>query len=118
MQPARQLASRAVLVQFRATGGGAYKFAELFREELGVTLKKEDEMGCLVTGCNFLLHALRHEAFEFQDNVCTFMSHHAGAQEGCICSACTHSHGDSQCWMLLQGACPAQLRFECMQVTV
>jgi pantothenate kinase len=65
-------------VQFRATGGGAYKFADLFKERLGVTLKKEDEIGCLVAGCNFLLRAILHEAFEFRDNECHFMSHFSG----------------------------------------
>lgn len=39
----------------KATGGGAYKFADLFRERLGVSLDKEDEMDCLVAGANFLL---------------------------------------------------------------
>eukprot|EP00252_Welwitschia_mirabilis_P002910 TRINITY_DN12918_c0_g1_i1.p1 TRINITY_DN12918_c0_g1~~TRINITY_DN12918_c0_g1_i1.p1 ORF type:complete len:874 (+),score=191.99 TRINITY_DN12918_c0_g1_i1:173-2794(+) len=47
----------------KATGGGAYKYADLFKERLGVTLDKEDEMDCLVAGANFLLKAIRHEAF-------------------------------------------------------
>ncbi|XP_050376335.1 pantothenate kinase 2 [Argentina anserina] len=47
----------------KATGGGAYKFADLFKERLGVGLDKEDEMNCLVAGANFLLKAIRHEAF-------------------------------------------------------
>lgn len=47
----------------KATGGGAYKYAEVFKEKLGVTLDKEDEMDCLVAGANFLLKAIRHEAF-------------------------------------------------------
>ncbi|PKI59131.1 hypothetical protein CRG98_020497 [Punica granatum] len=47
----------------KATGGGAYKFTDLFRERLGVSLDKEDEMDCLVAGANFLLKAIRHEAF-------------------------------------------------------
>ncbi|KAK4766631.1 hypothetical protein SAY87_008273 [Trapa incisa] len=29
----------------KATGGGAYKFADLYKERLGVSLDKEDEMG-------------------------------------------------------------------------
>jgi type II pantothenate kinase len=65
-------------LQFRATGGGAYKFGDLFKERLGVTLKKEDEISCLVAGCNFLLRAIWHEAFEFRDNECHFMSHFSG----------------------------------------
>lgn len=47
----------------KATGGGAYKFADLFKERLGVSIDKEDEMNCLVAGANFLLKAIRHEAF-------------------------------------------------------
>ncbi|XP_061366808.1 pantothenate kinase 2 [Gastrolobium bilobum] len=47
----------------KATGGGAYKFADLFKERLGLSLEKEDEMDCLVAGANFLLKAIRHEAF-------------------------------------------------------
>ncbi|XP_068641687.1 pantothenate kinase 2-like isoform X2 [Aristolochia californica] len=47
----------------KATGGGAYKYADIFKERLGVSLDKEDEMDCLVAGANFLLKAIRHEAF-------------------------------------------------------
>ncbi|KAF5182661.1 Pantothenate kinase [Thalictrum thalictroides] len=47
----------------KATGGGAYKFADMFKERLGVSIEKEDEMDCLVAGANFLLKAIRHEAF-------------------------------------------------------
>ncbi|KAI9384571.1 hypothetical protein POPTR_012G081600v4 [Populus trichocarpa] len=47
----------------KATGGGAYKYADLLKERLGVSLDKEDEMDCLVAGANFLLKAIRHEAF-------------------------------------------------------
>lgn len=47
----------------KATGGGAYKYADLFKEKLGVSIEKEDEMNCLVAGANFLLKAIRHEAF-------------------------------------------------------
>jgi type II pantothenate kinase len=48
-------------------GGGAFKFADLFRQRLGVVLEKEDEMGCLVAGCNFLLHAIQHESFTYEN---------------------------------------------------
>ncbi|KAF9667873.1 hypothetical protein SADUNF_Sadunf15G0068500 [Salix dunnii] len=43
----------------KATGGRAYKFADLFKERLGVSLDKEDEMDCLVAGANFLLKGSR-----------------------------------------------------------
>ncbi|XP_021632671.1 pantothenate kinase 1 isoform X2 [Manihot esculenta] len=51
----------------KATGGGAYKFAELFKENLGIDLDKEDEMDCLVAGANFLLKAVHREAYTFMD---------------------------------------------------
>ncbi|CAL9054559.1 unnamed protein product [Musa banksii] len=50
-------------IVIKATGGGAYKFADVLKERLGVSLDKEDEMSCLVAGANFLLKAIRHEAF-------------------------------------------------------
>ncbi|KAJ4712340.1 pantothenate kinase 2 [Melia azedarach] len=50
-------------IVIKATGGGAYKYTDLFKERLGVSLDKEDEMDCLVAGANFLLKAIRHEAF-------------------------------------------------------
>ncbi|CAM0952609.1 unnamed protein product [Alopecurus aequalis] len=54
-------------IMIKATGGGAYKYADLFKERLGVSLEKEDEMDCLVSGANFLLKAIRHEAFTHMD---------------------------------------------------
>ncbi|MCL7046844.1 hypothetical protein MKW94_021715 [Papaver nudicaule] len=51
----------------KATGGGAYMYANLFKERLGVSLDKEDEMDCLVSGANFLLKAIDHEAFTHMD---------------------------------------------------
>lgn len=44
-----------IIIFEKATGGGAYKFADLFKERLGVSIEKEDEMNCLVAGANFLL---------------------------------------------------------------
>ncbi|URE13212.1 pantothenate kinase [Musa troglodytarum] len=54
-------------IVIKATGGGAYKFADVLKERLGVSLDKEDEMSCLVAGANFLLKAIRHEAFTHMD---------------------------------------------------
>ncbi|KAH9708888.1 Pantothenate kinase 2 [Citrus sinensis] len=57
----------------KATGGGAYKFADLIKEKLGVVLDKEDEMDCLVTGANFLLKAVHQEAFTYVDGQKEFL---------------------------------------------
>uniref|UniRef100_A0A2N9ILK8 pantothenate kinase n=1 Tax=Fagus sylvatica TaxID=28930 RepID=A0A2N9ILK8_FAGSY len=51
----------------KATGGGAYKYTDLFEEKLGICLDKEDEMDCLVAGANFLLKAVHQEAFTYMD---------------------------------------------------
>ncbi|CAI9283855.1 unnamed protein product [Lactuca saligna] len=51
----------------KVTGGGAYKFADLFKEKLGVSIEKEDEIDCLVTGANFSLKEIRHEAFTHRE---------------------------------------------------
>ncbi|KAI0523994.1 hypothetical protein KFK09_003358 [Dendrobium nobile] len=59
----KQLHLGVILFCWKATGGGAYKYADDFKERLGVSLDKEDEMNCLVAGANFLLKAIRHEAF-------------------------------------------------------
>ncbi|KAL0421375.1 UNVERIFIED_CONTAM: Pantothenate kinase [Sesamum latifolium] len=53
----------------KATGGGAFKFADLFKEKLGIILDKVDEMSSLVAGANFLLKAVHHEAFTYMDGV-------------------------------------------------
>ncbi|KAL8534191.1 hypothetical protein ACS0TY_010261 [Phlomoides rotata] len=51
----------------KATGGGAFKFADLFKEKLGIVLDKVDEMSSLVAGANFLLKAVNREAFTYMD---------------------------------------------------
>ncbi|CAL9025910.1 unnamed protein product [Prunus brigantina] len=45
----------------------SYKYADLFKEKLGICLDKEDEMDCLVVGSNFLLKAVHTEAFTYMD---------------------------------------------------
>lgn len=52
----------------KATGGGAYKYAQLFKERLGIVLEREDELSCMVAGCNFLLKAVCREAFEYSEH--------------------------------------------------
>uniref|UniRef100_A0A1B6EFC2 4'-phosphopantetheine phosphatase n=1 Tax=Clastoptera arizonana TaxID=38151 RepID=A0A1B6EFC2_9HEMI len=49
----------------KATGGGAYRYADLLQEKLGLSVDKEDEMSCLIKGCNFLLKNISDEAFLF-----------------------------------------------------
>ncbi|XP_025079563.1 pantothenate kinase 4-like isoform X2 [Pomacea canaliculata] len=45
------------------TGGGAYKYKDLITSRLGVQVDKEDEIECLIYGCNFLLKNIPDEAF-------------------------------------------------------
>ena len=37
-------------------------------------LEKEDEMECLVSGCNFFLKAIRHEAFAFENGLPSYIA--------------------------------------------
>ncbi|KAL4425789.1 hypothetical protein ABPG75_009805 [Micractinium tetrahymenae] len=60
-------------MRVKATGGGAYKYAELFKERLGLIIEGEDEMACAVEGCNFLLNAVRHEAFQYENGQMKFV---------------------------------------------
>eukprot|EP00455_Lapot_gusevi_P022215 TRINITY_DN2312_c0_g2_i4.p1 TRINITY_DN2312_c0_g2~~TRINITY_DN2312_c0_g2_i4.p1 ORF type:complete len:360 (-),score=72.45 TRINITY_DN2312_c0_g2_i4:474-1553(-) len=50
-----------------ATGGGAYKYSHVFREKLGLDVKKKDELACLLAGLNFLLHAVPDECYYLSD---------------------------------------------------
>ncbi|KAA6417475.1 MAG: pantothenate kinase 2, partial [Trebouxia sp. A1-2] len=61
-------------MRVQATGGGAFKYADMFQEQLGLILEKEDEMECLVGGCNFLLKAIRHEAFTYENGALNFVT--------------------------------------------
>uniref|UniRef100_A0A8C6PX71 4'-phosphopantetheine phosphatase n=1 Tax=Nothobranchius furzeri TaxID=105023 RepID=A0A8C6PX71_NOTFU len=49
----------------KATGGGAHKFKVLIERKLGLKVDKEDEMSCLIKGCNFVLKNIPHEAFVY-----------------------------------------------------
>uniref|UniRef100_UPI00398F43B8 4'-phosphopantetheine phosphatase n=1 Tax=Pristiophorus japonicus TaxID=55135 RepID=UPI00398F43B8 len=49
----------------KATGGGAHKFKSLIEKKLGLNVDKEDEMTCLIKGCNFVLRNIPHEAFVY-----------------------------------------------------
>ncbi|MGH0187233.1 UNVERIFIED_CONTAM: hypothetical protein FKN15_023845 [Acipenser sinensis] len=49
----------------KATGGGAHKFKDLLEKKLKLKVDKEDEMSCLIKGCNFVLKNIPHEAFVY-----------------------------------------------------
>ncbi|ORX82130.1 fumble-domain-containing protein [Anaeromyces robustus] len=52
----------------KATGGGAHKFNKLLNEELNVIVETEDEMECLITGLNFLVHKIPYEVFTYSES--------------------------------------------------
>lgn len=63
-------------VKLMATGGGAHKFHKLFEEELGVEVRREDEMGCLITGLNFIT-LIPDEAFYYSDELVDTLNNNA-----------------------------------------
>lgn len=59
-----------------ATGGGAHKFYELFKSELGqeVEVIQEEEMECLITGLGFIT-GIPNETFWYSDELVYKVSH-------------------------------------------
>ena len=55
-------------VKIMATGGGAHRFYELFKEQLAVEVRREDEMECLITGLKFLT-LIPSEVYSFSDHL-------------------------------------------------
>ncbi|RDB29676.1 Pantothenate kinase 2 [Hypsizygus marmoreus] len=53
-------------VKIMATGGGAHKFYELFRDTLHVEVRREDEMECLIEGLKFIT-LIPDEVYYFSD---------------------------------------------------
>lgn len=52
----------------KVTGGGAFKYTPSIQSKLGLLVDKEDEICCLIKGCNFLLKNIPCESFEFEKN--------------------------------------------------
>lgn len=63
-------------VKIMATGGGAHKFYEMFKAELGdeVEVMREDEMECLITGLGFIT-SIPNEVFWYSDELVYKVSH-------------------------------------------
>ena len=57
------------VMDVKVTGGGAYKYSEMIERKLGLKITKEDEMLCMIRGCNFLLRNITDEAFSYQRKV-------------------------------------------------
>ena len=61
-------------VKIMATGGGAHKFYARLREELGVEVRREEEMECLVLGLGFVME-VPNEVFWYSDELVQAISH-------------------------------------------
>ena len=61
-------------VKIIATGGGAHRFYELFRETLGVEVLREDEMECLIEGLKFIT-LIPDEVYFFSDELIQSVAH-------------------------------------------
>jgi type II pantothenate kinase len=55
-------------VKIMATGGGAHKFYELFKDTLRVEVRREDEMACLIEGLKFIT-LIPDEVYYFSDEL-------------------------------------------------
>ena len=61
-------------VKIMATGGGAHRFYDLFRETLDVEVLREDEMECLIEGLKFITH-IPDEVYFFSDELIQTVAH-------------------------------------------
>ncbi|GAA5878264.1 hypothetical protein JCM8547_007543 [Rhodosporidiobolus lusitaniae] len=61
-------------VKIMATGGGAHKFYERLRDELGIETRREEEMECLVLGLGFVME-IPNEVFWYSDELVQAISH-------------------------------------------
>jgi len=61
-------------VKIMATGGGAHRFYELFRETLDVEVLREDEMECLIEGLKFIT-LIPDEVYFFSDELIQSVAH-------------------------------------------
>ncbi|KAK4693611.1 type II pantothenate kinase, partial [Phenoliferia sp. Uapishka_3] len=61
-------------VKIMATGGGAHKFFERLKGELGVEVRREEEMECLVLGLGFVME-VPDEVFWYSDELVQAISH-------------------------------------------
>jgi len=57
-----------------ATGGGAYKFYDLFGSVLEVEVRREEEMDCLIEGLKFIT-LIPNEVYYFSDELIYYHSH-------------------------------------------
>jgi type II pantothenate kinase len=55
------------ITRIYATGGGAHKFAQLFKDELGITLQPEDELATVMRGLCFLRSVDSSECYSFDN---------------------------------------------------
>ncbi|KAF5392454.1 hypothetical protein D9757_002286 [Collybiopsis confluens] len=61
-------------VKIMATGGGAHRFYEMFKDTLCVEVRREDEMECLIQGLKFIT-LIPDEAYYFSDQLIQSVSH-------------------------------------------
>ncbi|KAF9486509.1 fumble [Pholiota conissans] len=61
-------------VKIMATGGGAHRFYELFKDTLHVEVRREDEMECLIEGLKFIT-LIPDEVYFFSDELIQSVAH-------------------------------------------
>lgn len=61
-------------VKIMATGGGAHMFFDLLQDRLGVEVRREEEMDCLITGLTFITE-IPYEVFWYSDELVQQISH-------------------------------------------
>ena len=82
-------------VKIMATGGGAHLYYDLLSEELGVEVRKEEEMQCLIAGLTFFME-IPHEVFWYSDQLVHDISHpHQPSQRTLASSTSSPAEADA-----------------------
>jgi len=70
-------------VKVMATGGGAHMYYDLLVSELGVEVRREEEMACLILGLGFVAH-VPEEVFWFSEELVYKVSHPSSSSSSAI----------------------------------
>ena len=81
-------------VKILATGGGAHRFYELFKGQLHVDVRREDEMECLIEGLKFIT-MIPDEVYFFSDELIQSISHPAASSSSSSSSSSATSCSSS-----------------------
>ncbi|PFH52301.1 hypothetical protein AMATHDRAFT_2302 [Amanita thiersii Skay4041] len=102
-------------VKIMATGGGAHKFYDLFKNSLCVEVHREDEMECLIEGLKFIT-LIPDEVYYFSEELISSFSHPQSKADGTTTKLNPPTHGSPTDGVLFESKLMPQL--PCLLVNI